>query len=253
MPKPGTHEDSILLADLNHRLDDEFKVKVWRGKCLGVGRQLKGAEGGWVEIVPRPAEDDTMRGDSMINNLQGAKAFGAERLFWDRDQHSLVAIIWFGGAISGWPGVTHGGAIATALSDKAALAATLAEGLGTSISAAATPQRMPGTGSHAKIFVPETLHDDPTQMSLSYLKPTYANNFYVVRIGPSLDLEQDPVHIVPSHPAGVEDYEATLEAMDGKVSKLQQVEDKILDAAKLGYGEFKQWMWPSRQSNSQAG
>jgi len=216
MPEAGTHEDSILLADLNQRIDADFKVKVWRGKCLGVAKQLKGGQGGWVEIVPRPVGDTTIEGESMINHLQGAKAFGVERLFWDRDERRLTAIIWFGGAISGWPGVTHGGAIATALSAQAALAATLAEGIATDFSAAARPQRMPGTGSHAKIFAPQSLHDDPAQMSLSYVKPTYANNFYVVRVGPSLDLEQDPEHIVPSQPAGGEDYEATLEAMDGK-------------------------------------
>jgi hypothetical protein len=57
MPAPGSREDKILMADLTKRIDDEFKVKVLRGKCLGVTKQLRGIEGGWVEVVPRPVEE----------------------------------------------------------------------------------------------------------------------------------------------------------------------------------------------------
>ncbi|KAK5114689.1 hypothetical protein LTR62_002262 [Meristemomyces frigidus] len=268
MPNAGTHEDGVLMADLNQRLDNEFKVKVLRGKCLGVAKQLKGTQGGWVEIVQRPSDEElAARTDSIISHLQGAKALGPERVFWDTGERRLVAIVWFGGAISGWPGVTHGGAIATALAEKAALAATLAQSTTAGFSAAATPQRMPGTGNHAKMFAPATeQHGDPAQLSLSYVKPTLANNFYVIRVSSPMDFEhEEPEGIVPLSPAGGEDYEVTLEAMDTKVcvkakvkfapggGALQHVEEKVGEAARKGYGEFRDWMWPSRQQSSRGG
>ncbi|KAK3636725.1 hypothetical protein LTR56_014026 [Elasticomyces elasticus] len=268
MPEPGSHEDRILLADLNKRIDEDFKVKVMRGKCLGVAKQLKGSsEGGWAEVVSLLIADGTKskwEGDGMVNQMQGAKGLGVERLFWDRGEQKLVAVIWFGGALSGWPGVTHGGAIATMLADKAALAAALADDQSNASSVAATPQRLPGTGSHAKILAPAERHDDPAQLSLSYVKPTHANNFYVIRVSPSMELDQDPEHIVPSEPRGGHEFEATLETLDAKVcvkskfkfapsSALQRVELEVAQAAKTTYADFKQWIWPSRQASVQAG
>lgn len=262
MPDPGTYEDSVLIADLNKQIDDDFKVKVLRGKCLGVTKQLKGAEGGWVEIVPPPPEETKSVKESLVNQMQGAKGLGVERLFWDRGEQKLVAVVWFGGSLCGWPGVTHGGAAATALSDKLSLAASLAEGRDSKVSAAAIPQRMPGTGNHAKMFAPPERPDEPAQLNLSYVKPTLANNFYVIRIQPSMDLEQDPAKIVPSEPAGGHEYEATLETLDARIcvkakarfeasGTLQRAEEKVLGSAKSSYADFKEWMWPSRQKNSQ--
>ncbi|TKA78518.1 hypothetical protein B0A55_01982 [Friedmanniomyces simplex] len=260
MPEPGTHEDRILIADLNKRIDQEFLVKVLRGKCLGVAKQLKGSsEARWVEVIPPIDEEGRWNGDELVSHMQGAKGLGVERVFWDRDDQKLVAIIWFGGALSGWPGVTHGGAIATVLAEKGALAAALVEGRRDRPStAAATPQRLPGTGSHAKIFAPAERHEDPAQLSLSYVKPTQANNFYVIRVSPSMDLDQDPEHIVPSEPRGGHEYEATLETIDSRVcvkakvkfapsSTLRRVEDEVVQTAKASYAEFKHWLWPSRQ------
>lgn len=266
LPAPGTREDQVLMNDLNNRIDEEFKVKVLRGKCLGVAKQLKGAEGGWVELVP-PATD-AMEQDGaqvapgekkgMLHTLRGFKGLGVERVFWDRGEQRLVAIVWFGGSISGWPGVTHGGVIATQLSEKLALAATLAQSSHAHI-AAATPQRMPGTGNHAKMLLPASeISDEPAQLSLSYVKPTYANGFYVIRVAASAPIDQDPEHIVPSEPAGGHEYEATLESMDARVlvkakgkfkpsSPLQRAEGKVKDAVSGSYETFREWMWPSRQ------
>ncbi|KAI7587625.1 hypothetical protein KC343_g19085 [Hortaea werneckii] len=263
MPEPGTHEDGVLMADLNRQIDEDFKVKVLRGKCLGVTKQLKGAEGGWVEIVPPSPEDTRLRADGLVEKMQGAKGLGVERLFWDRGEHKLVAVIWFGGSLCGWPGVTHGGAIATALSDKLALAASLAENRNSqTTSAAAIPQRMPGTGNHAKMFAPSDKPDEPAQLSLSYVKPTLANDFYVIRVQPSMDLAQDPAKIVPNEPPGGHEYEATLETLDARIcvkakarfeasNVLQRTGEQVQEAAKSTYSEFREWMWPSRQRDSQ--
>ncbi|KAM0722599.1 hypothetical protein Q7P37_002040 [Cladosporium fusiforme] len=263
MPEYGSHGDNILMADLNARIDDEFKVKVLRGKCLGVTKQLRGAEGGWVEVVPRPTEEDSPDSEQkkgLIASVQGAQGLGVERVFWDRVEHKLIAIVWFGGSLSGWPGVTHGGMIATQLAEKFALAESLAE-TPASVTAAAIPQRLPGTGNHAKMPLPADPLDEPAQLSLSYVKPTYANGFYVIRISPSLPLDQDPEHIVPSEPAGGHEYEATIETLDARIcvkgkakfqpsTKLQRAEAQVKDTASASYDTFKEWMWASRQKAS---
>ena len=284
LPEPGTREDDMLLADLHRRIDNDFKVKVLRGKCLGVTKQLKGAEGGWVEIVrppPAAAEETTttttiitpkQKGEEagFVKQMQGARGLGVQRLFWNQHEHKLVAVVWFGPALSGWPGVTHGGVIATEFAEQLALVQRLTQKGGTTSStAAATPQRMPGTGNHAKMFAPppsSSSSDDapPAQLSLSYVKPTLANNFYVIRIAPAIPLDRrEPEHIVPSEPGGGHEWEATLETLDAKVTakakarfapssgRVQQrvVEEgeKVVQQARSGYAEFREWLWPSRQ------
>ncbi|KAF2722186.1 hypothetical protein K431DRAFT_319824 [Polychaeton citri CBS 116435] len=275
LPAPGTREDGILMADLNQRIDNEFKVKVLRGKCLGVARLLKGEEGGWVEIVPQPSSsvvngkgevEAPSTGKRLADALAGAKGLGVQRVFWDRGEHQLVSVVWFGGSIAGWPGVTHGGAIATELTEKTALAASLAsDGALLDVSEAALPQRMPGTGDHAKMFAPAATPSEPSQLSLSYVKPTLSNDFYIIRVSPALILDQDPEHIVPSETVGGHEWEATLEKINGKDvgqicvkakarfepgSPAERAVDKIKGTAEGGYGQFKEWMWPSRQKSS---
>jgi hypothetical protein len=263
LPAPGSREDKILMADLTKSIDDEFKVKVLRGKCLGVTKQLRGIEGGWVEVVPRPVEEGSTEAEEkkgLIASLQGAKGLGVERVFWDRGEHMMVAIVWFGGSLSGWPGVSHGGVIATTLAEKFALAESLAS-TPASAYAAAIPQRLPGTGSHAKMPLPADPMDEPAQLSLSYVKPTYANDFYVIRIAPSAPIEEDPKHIVPSEPLGEHEYEATIETLDGRIcvkakskfapsTKLQRAEAQVKESASASYDSFKEWMWPSRQKST---
>ena len=103
--------------------------------------------------------------------------------------------------------------------------------------------------------------DEPAQLSLSYVKPTYANGFYVVRISPSAPIDQDPEHIVPSELARGHEWEATIEALDARIcvkakakfapsTQLQRAEAQVKDTASAGYEAFKEWMWPSRQRSS---
>lgn len=259
MPEPGTHGDAVLLADINRRIDEDFKVKVLRGKCLGVPAQLRGEMGGWVELVPDERQE--MK-PGWIASLGGAKGLSVERLFWSQDEAKLVAVIWFGGSLSGWPGVTHGGVIATQLAEKCGLAAALAGGSLGDVSSAAIPQRLPGTGNHAKMLLPPPAYEEPKQLSLSYVKPTYANAFYVVRVSPTLRLDQEPEHVVPPEPAsGTHEWEATLETLDARVlvkakaklapsTRLERMERRVGDGTRWSYEQFKEWMWPSRQGTT---
>lgn len=263
---PGSREDAILMADLNKRIDADFKVQILRGKCLGMAKQLKGAKSGWVEVVSMPEEPVPGQVEGLVHQMAGSNGLGVERIFWDRKEKQLVAVIWFGGSLSGWPGVTHGGAMATAFADKMALAARLAhDDTPGSVSAAAVPQRLPGSGEHAKMLAPTEKPQEPSQMSLSYVKPVYAHDFYVIRVSPpAIPLDQDPEHIVPSEPAGGHEYEATLETMDARIcakakakfapsTAMQRAGERVSEGVHDTYAEFKEWMWPSRQKNSQIG
>lgn len=259
MPMAGTHEDNVLVADLNRRIDDEFKVKVLRGKCLGVAKQLKGEEAGWVEVLPASldAGEQLPFHDRLVDQLQGAKGLGVQRVFWNLSEQKMVAILWLGGSLSGWPGVVHGGLLATALEDKIALAEALAHG-SSAVSSAAIPQRLPGSGSHATTSAPMEPSPEPVQFSIDYKKPTYANYFHVIRVAPaySEEMQGGVRYGIP----GAE-WTATLETMDAQVcvqaaakfsprSTAERVEEKVVDAAKWTYDEFKQRVWPSRQQET---
>ena len=262
LPDLGTREDGVLMADLNARIDEEFKVKVLRGKCLGVARQLKGEEAGWFEVLPSPlefAKTQSME-EGLVAQMQGARGLGTERVFWNRGNDTLVAVVWFGGALCGWPGVVHGGCLAIAMAEKLSLAAALADKEASDVLAAATPQRLPGTGNHAKMLAPAETPAEPAQMSIGYVKPTYANQFYVIRVKPAIPQEKES-ELTPE-PYGGAEYEAVLETQDAKVcvkararfapsTAIQRAQKKASGGVQQTYDEFKEWMWPSRQKQSQ--
>lgn len=185
-PLPGTHEDGILMQDLNTRIDSEFKVKVLRGKCTAVAASLRGDEGVWRELDPT-----TLDGSLVSDSLSGARSLGVQRVFWNEKEHELVAVMWFGGAMSGWPGVTHGGGIATVVADKMVLAARLAKGIAPAQDVSVGPT-------------------EPTRLDLTYKKPTYANAFYVVRAVP----RYGAFETASANDIGVD---AQLETLDGTV------------------------------------
>ena len=47
----------------------------------------------------------------------GSRALGVQRAFWNVDTNELVAAVWIGTALSGWPTLAHGGAVATIFED----------------------------------------------------------------------------------------------------------------------------------------
>lgn len=223
-PLPGTHEDGILIHDLNARIDSEFKVKVLRGKCTAVAASLRGDEGAWKELDPK-----TLDGSLVGEALSGARALGVQRVFWNAKEHELVAVVWFGGAMSGWPGVTHGGGIATVLADKSVLAARLAKGI-----APAQDSSLAGS--------------DPTRLDLTYKKPTYANAFYVVRAVPRYGAFETS--------GSIDDIEVDtqLETLDGticvqlkSVVPVADVQDSAIKSSIKSLTPAKSWLgWTSR-------
>jgi len=49
--------------------------------------------------------------------LAGSQGLGIQRAFWNAETREMVAVVWIGGALSGWPSLAHGGAIATIFED----------------------------------------------------------------------------------------------------------------------------------------
>jgi uncharacterized protein (TIGR00369 family) len=93
--------------------------------------------------------------------LGGARAIGGfQRIFHNKESGEIVSVVWFGGAVSGWPGVTHGGVTVTIMDEVLGRCAIL---------------RFPSkTGVTANL-------------NLNYLKPAITNSFYVVRAIPEIE------------------------------------------------------------------
>ncbi|KAL2069314.1 hypothetical protein VTL71DRAFT_15652 [Oculimacula yallundae] len=93
--------------------------------------------------------------------LAGARALGGyQRIFQNIDTGETIVVIWFGGVLAGWPGVTHGGVTATVMDE--------------SLGRCAIRQFPSQTGVTANL-------------ELNYLKPVVTNSFYVIRANPVLE------------------------------------------------------------------
>lgn len=90
--------------------------------------------------------------------LAGARALGGyQRIFQNAETGETVTVVWFGGAIAGWPGVTHGGVIATVMDESLGRCAI---------------RQFPGKSGVT------------ANLELNYLKPVVTNSFYVIRAVP---------------------------------------------------------------------
>ncbi|KAF5876988.1 putative thioesterase family protein [Botrytis fragariae] len=95
--------------------------------------------------------------------LGGSRSIGGyQRVFYNSTTGEFISIVYLGGALGGWPGVVHGGLIATIMDE--------------SLGRCAIRQLAAGTGVTA-------------QLSLQYLKPSVTNAFYVVRCTPVIGEE----------------------------------------------------------------
>ncbi|KAH8811470.1 HotDog domain-containing protein [Xylogone sp. PMI_703] len=112
--------------------------------------------------------------------LGGARGIGAyQTVFRNKSTGECITVVWIGGAMSGWPGVVHGGLVATLLD----------EGLGR-CAIAMFPSK---TGVTANL-------------ELNYERPTLTNGFYVIRAKPREGATERKAWI-----------DGSLETMDGKV------------------------------------
>jgi len=97
--------------------------------------------------------------------LGGARAIGAfQRIFYNKESGEIVTVIWFGGAIQGFPGVVHGGILSTIMDEVLGRCAI---------------KNFPArTGVTANL-------------EINYLKPVATNAFYIVRAVPQREGQTD--------------------------------------------------------------
>lgn len=87
--------------------------------------------------------------------LGGARGIGAfQRVFYNESTGEQIIIVWIGGALAGWPGVTHGGVTAT-LMDEALGRRAIAQ--------------FPGKSGVT------------ANLELNYLAPLVTNSVYLIR------------------------------------------------------------------------
>jgi acyl-coenzyme A thioesterase PaaI-like protein len=76
---------------------------------------------GWVEVDVDFAKGEEKEGrQGILSSLSGTRGFGVQRAFWNAETREMVAVVWIGGGLTGWPGVAHGGAIATVFEETMA-------------------------------------------------------------------------------------------------------------------------------------
>jgi acyl-coenzyme A thioesterase PaaI-like protein len=135
----------------------------------------------WISYEAYSSVPPSVRSQRLTTGpLGGARALGGfQRVFWNKESGEVVTVVWFGGAIAGWPGVTHGGVTATIMDEN--------------LGRCALRQFPSKTGVTANL-------------ELNYLKPVVTNSFYVVRAVPEKGFTERKGWVT-----------GRLETMDGRV------------------------------------
>jgi hypothetical protein len=123
LPTPGSPEDKLIVESLGQDIDRLDIVRTLRKQSFnlhadapisGAGSGDKSKVKGWVELAVDPTNDQEGEAKTgILDALSGTQGFGVQRAFWNAETREMVAVVWIGGGLSGWPGVAHGGAIAT--------------------------------------------------------------------------------------------------------------------------------------------
>ena len=147
LPLPGTKEDILMVQYLTQQAEK-----------LPIVQSLS-TDPAWENYdAYQHAPPETRPHHLSTGPLGGACGIGGfQRIFHNRESGELVSVIWFGGAIAGWPGVTHGGVSATIMDET--------------LGRCAIHQFPSKTGVTANL-------------NLNYLKPAVTNSFYVIRAIP---------------------------------------------------------------------
>ncbi|KAF2131148.1 hypothetical protein P153DRAFT_287807 [Dothidotthia symphoricarpi CBS 119687] len=157
LPIPGSREDELILQSLDQDVDKLEIVQSLRKQSFNLaGPRSKKVYGkGWMEVDLAQETAQEGRG-SLLETMSGTRGLGVQRAFWNAETREMVAVVWIGGGMSGWPGVAHGGAIATIFEE---VMARMVRGPRGSV---------------------ESIHR-PISLSVTYAKPTYSLDFYILR------------------------------------------------------------------------
>ncbi|KAI1261555.1 hypothetical protein F5Y18DRAFT_419508 [Xylariaceae sp. FL1019] len=153
LPPQGSDEDQYLQAKIQAA-----------GAALAIVRELS-ADPSWTSwdayagVSRTPVDGRISHAETRITSgpMAGSSGLAFQRIFHNISTGEVVTVVYFGAGLAGWPGVVHGGAIATVLDESMGRCAIL---------------RFPArTGVTANL-------------DLSYRAPTLTNNYYVIRSQP---------------------------------------------------------------------
>lgn len=142
LPIPGSVEDRFALHAAKKRIDQIPLVQELR------------AHDDWTEHEAYASLPSTA-GSFTAGALTGSGHLGQQYIFWNAKEKRSISVMAFGGAMCGWPGVTHGGAIATILQENMERVAN---------------GGVDGSGTF-----------EMDEMELNYVKPTNATRIFVIR------------------------------------------------------------------------
>jgi hypothetical protein len=163
------------LPPLPGTVEDERATEAVRGRAakLAVVARLSGdpAWQSWDAYASIPPAGRASHLSAAA--LAGTRGVGGyQRVWFNPATLETVAVVYFGAATTGWPGVVHGGAIATMLDEHAGRVAFWVRRV-----------MSPPAGPPAGVTRLLRLH---------YRKPTLADSFYVIRTQPRAEHELPP-------------------------------------------------------------
>ncbi|KAI9813547.1 MAG: hypothetical protein M1832_006278 [Thelocarpon impressellum] len=154
-PTPGSPADAALLARLDAAVSALPVVRQLRSEGESVGE--------WREWPAYSSLSDSQRAHHLTAGpLSGSRGLAVQRVFWNASTGQAISVVYFGPALTGWPGVTHGGAIATLVDES--------------------------LGRVAVRLLPAKTAEETgvtANLKIKYLAPTPAGRFYVLRAGPA--------------------------------------------------------------------
>ncbi|CAI6264065.1 unnamed protein product [Periconia digitata] len=179
LPPHGSREDQLNMQALTNEVDDLEIVKYMRSQSPALRSRLpestkdapeqptddsvaESKPKEWVELDFKTniteSKDEGSQSTRTITHqtLAGYKGLGVQRAFWNAETKELVAVVWIGASMSGWPGVAHGGLVATIVQD---CMSRMVAGPDASLDTAPLP----------------------ISLGVTYAKPTLSASFYVVR------------------------------------------------------------------------
>ncbi|KAI1457292.1 HotDog domain-containing protein [Annulohypoxylon moriforme] len=115
--------------------------------------------------VAKSADKTVVQSRITTGPLAGSRGLPFQRIFHNTATGEVISVLYFGSGTGGWPGVVHGGALATILDESLGRCAILQ-----------FPAR---TGVTARL-------------ELQYRQPTLTSGFYVVRARPMIDERDTP-------------------------------------------------------------
>lgn len=117
LPAPGTPEDTILISQLRATADTLPIVQSLRSDKKHKWRE-------WDAYSSIPPIELPKR--LTTGPMGGARGLAVQKVFWNEEEQKAITVVFFGGALCGWPGIVHGGALATVMDESLGRAAIMA-------------------------------------------------------------------------------------------------------------------------------